>query len=61
MNLIDLTRLWEQFKTSAIENAYNEWAKPNDLNPIANELIEAIKQYVEEGEVNGPDSKQTNT
>lgn len=57
MNLIELTSLWEQFQTSSIENAYNDWAEPKDLNPIANELIEAIKQYVEEGEVNGPERK----
>jgi len=49
MNLVDLTSLWNQFKTSAIENAYDDWAEPKDLNPIADELIEAIKQYVEEG------------
>ncbi len=57
MNLVELTSIWDQFKTSAIENAYNEWAEPKDLNPIANELIEAIKQYIEEGEVNGPERK----
>lgn len=58
MNLIVLTSLWDQFKTSAIENAYNDWAEPKDLNPIANELIEAIKQYVEEGnDTDGPERK----
>lgn len=50
MNLIDLTKIWEQFQVSAIENHYNNWQNPKDLNPIANKLIEAIKEYVEESD-----------
>ena len=50
MNLTDLTRIWEKFQTSAIENHYNQWENPKDLSPIANELIEAIEQYVKESD-----------
>ena len=50
MNLTDLTKIWEQFQVSAIENYYNQWQNPKDLNPIANKLIEAIKEYVEESD-----------
>lgn len=61
MNLTDLTKIWEQFQVSAIENHYNHWQNPKDLNPIANKLIEAIKEYVEESDKDVPERKQTNT
>lgn len=61
MNLIDLTRIWERFQTSAIENHYNQWENPKDLSPIANELIKAIEQYVKETDKDEPERKQTNT
>ena len=59
MNLTELRKIWEQFQVSAVENLYNQWMTPKDLDPIANELIKAIEQYVEEN--NGPERKQTNT
>lgn len=43
---------------SAIDNHYNHWQNPKELNPIANELIEAIKEYVEESD-NVDERKQT--
>lgn len=61
MNLIDLTKIWEQFQVSAIENHYNHWQNPKDLSPIANELIKAIEQYVKETDKDEPERKQTNT
>ena len=59
MSLTELRKIWEQFQVSAVENQYNQWMTPNQIEPIANELIKAIEQYVEEN--NGPERKQTNT
>lgn len=50
MNLTELREAMNQFLTSAIETKYNQWESPKDLNPIANKLIEAIKEYVEESD-----------
>ena len=50
LTLNELREAMNQFLTSAIEATYNQWENPKDLNPIANELIEAIKKYVEESD-----------
>jgi hypothetical protein len=55
LTLEDLRKIWEQFQVSAVENQYNQWMTPKDLDPIANELIKAIEQYVEE---NNADTKR---
>ena len=58
--LEDLRNVMNQFLTSAIEATYNHWQNPKDLSPIANELIKAIKEYVEESDKDVPERKQTN-
>jgi len=58
LNLTDLTRIWERFQTSAIENYYNQWENPKDLSPVANELIKAIEQYVKETDKDGDTKRE---
>lgn len=48
--LVDLTKIWDEFCCSAVENHYNNWQDPKDLRPIANKLIEQINVYIEEVE-----------
>lgn len=59
ITLTDLQQRWDKFISSAVENEYNHWAQPLDLNPVANDLMNAVSLYLDELEMEQND-KHTN-
>lgn len=51
ITLTDLQQRWDKFICSAVENEYNHWQQPLDLNPVANDLMNAVSLYLEELEM----------
>ena len=59
ITLRDLQTRWDKFICSAVESEYNHWQQPLDLNPVANDLMNAVSLYLEELEIEKND-KYTN-
>ena len=51
ITLKDIQTRWDKFICSAVESEYNHWQEPLDLKPVADDLINVVKLYVEELEL----------